>query len=201
MINRFQPNSIPGQELMGDNVKELLKKCGPNATIFPLAKLCKPEVIEVGDYARIHDFVFMWGGEGIKIGKYNDIHPFVNIWGGGELIMGDYISLAGGTQLLTATYDLKSGFRMVDGVPKEHVKTSFGKVVIENDVYIGVNCTIMPNVTIGEGAVIGGGSFVNQDIEPWSINVGSPSKKIGTRPKLQDHIKNWKGYSDIESFM
>ena len=187
-------NNISDYELMGDNVKKLLKKCGPNATIFPLAKLCKPEVIEIGDYARIHDFVFMWGGLGIKIGKFNDVQPFVNIWGGGELIVGDYVSIGGGSQLLTATYDLKSGYRMVDGIPKEHVKTLFGKLIIENDVYIGVNCTIMPDVTIGEGAVIGGGSFVNKDIEPWSINVGSPTKKIGERPKLHEHIQNWEGY-------
>ncbi|MBC7864465.1 MAG: hypothetical protein IAF38_15935, partial [Bacteroidia bacterium] len=66
------------------------------------------------------------------------------------------------------------------------------KLIVESDVYIGVNCTIMPNITIGEGAVIGGGSFVNKDIEPWSINVGSPAKKIGVRPKLKEHIQNWK---------
>ena len=42
----------------------------------------------------------------------------------------------------------------------------------------------MPDITIGEGAIIGAGSFVNRDIEPWSINVGSPSRKIAERPKL-----------------
>jgi acetyltransferase-like isoleucine patch superfamily enzyme len=186
-------NNLSGQEFMGDNVRTLLKNCAATAKLFPLAKLCKPEVIEIGEWARIHDFVFMWGGLGIKIGRYNDIQPMVNIWGGGELIMGDYISVGGGSQLLTATYDLKSGHRMVDGLPEDHTNTLFGKLVIANDVYIGVNCTIMPNVTIGEGAVIGGGSFVNKDIEPWSINVGSPSKKIGERPKLKEYIQNWKG--------
>lgn len=191
MITQSIPAIFPGNEFMGDNVRTLLKKCAESAKIFPLAKLCKPEVIEIGDWARIHDFVFMWGGLGIKIGKYNDIQPMVNIWGGGELIMGDYISVGGGSQLLTATYDYK-GYRMVDGLPDGQTNTLFGKLTIENDVYIGVNCTIMPNVIIGEGAVIGGGSFVNKDIEPWSINVGSPSKKIGVRPPLKDSIKNWK---------
>lgn len=185
-----------GHEFMGDNVKKLLKKCGKNVKIMPLTKLCKPEVIEIGDYTRIRDFVFMWGGLGIRIGKFNDIQPFVNIWGGGELIIGDYVSIGGGSKLLTATYDLSSGFRMVDGIPKDHVKTLFGKLIIENDAYVGVNCTVMPDITIGEGAVIGGGSFVNKDIEPWSINVGSPTKKIGERPKLQEHIQNWEGYPD-----
>lgn len=185
------PSDFPGAEFMGDNVRRLLKKCAGNAKIFPLAKLCRPEVIEIGEMARIHDYVFMWGGLGVKIGRYDDIQPFVNIWGGGELIMGDYISVGGGSQLLTATYDYK-GYRMVDGLPEDHTNTLFGKVIIENDAYIGVNCTIMPNVTIGEGAVVGAGSFVNKDIDPWSINVGGPARKIGERPKLKEHIRNWK---------
>jgi acetyltransferase-like isoleucine patch superfamily enzyme len=192
MINHNIPKDFPGNEFMADNVRKLLKKCGPNTKLFPLAKLCKPEVIEIGDWVRVHDFVFMWGGLGIKIGNYNDIQPFVNIWGGGELVMGSYISIGGGSQLLTATYDYK-GYRMVDGLPEGHTNTLFGKLVIENDVYIGVNCTIMPNVVIGEGSVIGGGSFVNKNIEPWSIYVGSPAKKIGERPRLKEHIQNWKG--------
>ena len=184
------PEDFPGNEFMGENVRASLKRCAPSAKLFPLAKLCRPEQIEIGEMARIHDFVFMWGGRGIKIGAYNDIKPFVNIWGGGEAVLGDYISIGGGSQLLTATYDYK-GFRMVDGLPEDHTNTLFGKLVIESDVYIGVNCTLMPDVTVGEGAVVGGGSFVNKDIEPWSINVGSPTRKVGERPRLKDHIRNW----------
>lgn len=192
MISHHVPKDFPGNEFMGDNVRSLLKKCSETAKIFPLAKLCRPEVIEIDDWARIHDFVFMWGGRGVKIGKYNDIQPFVNIWGGGELVMGDYISVGGGSQLLTATYDYR-GYRMVDGLPEGHTNTLWGKLVIENDVYIGVNCTIMPDVTIGEGAIVGGGSFVNKNLDPWSIYVGSPAKKIGERPRLKEHIQNWDG--------
>jgi galactoside O-acetyltransferase len=82
---------------------------------------------------------------------------------------------------------------MVDGLPEGHTKTLWGKLVIESDAYIGVNCTIMPDVIIGEGAVVGGGSFVNKNLDPWSIYVGSPAKKIGERPRLKDHIENWDG--------
>ena len=46
-------------------------------------------------------------------------------------------------------------------------------------VIVGV---IMP-VKIGEGAVIGANSFVNKDLDPWGIYVGSPAKKIGERKK------------------
>jgi acetyltransferase-like isoleucine patch superfamily enzyme len=178
------PSSFPGFELMGDNVRPRLKKCGQGVRLFPLAKICKPEVIELGDCCRINDFVFIWPGVGVRVGKYSDLQPHVTIWGGGETIIGDYVSVAVGTVLLSAVYSHKEGLRMVDHLPEGHSNALYGKLVIENDAYIGANCTIMPNLTVGEGAVIGAHSFVNKDVEPWSICVGSPCKKIGERPRV-----------------
>ena len=63
-------------------------------------------------------------------------------------------------------------------------KALYGKLTIEADVYIGANCSIMPNIVIGEAAVVGAGSFVNKNCEPYGVYVGSPAKKIATRPKL-----------------
>lgn len=184
-------NDIPGIEFMGENGKDNLKKCGIDVRLAPLTKILKPEVIEIGDYSRIRDFVFIWGGLGVKIGKYTDIQPHVSFWGGGEVEIGDYVSVAVGTVLLTAVYGYEGGYRMCDGVPKDQVDTLFGKLVIENDVYIGANCTLMPDITIGEGAIIGAGSFVNKDCDAWGIYVGSPAKKIGERPQLREEIRNW----------
>jgi len=53
---------------MGSILKVRLKKCGQDVTIFHLVKRVKPEVIEIGDYSRIGDFTFTYGGKGIKIG-------------------------------------------------------------------------------------------------------------------------------------
>ena len=55
------------------------------------------------------------------------------------------------------------------------------KIVIKDDVWLGSNVTILKGVTIGEGAVIAAGSVVNKDLEPYSINAGTPSKVIGYR--------------------
>ena len=54
-------------------------------------------------------------------------------------------------------------------------------VKIGNDVWIGDNASILQGVEIGDGAVIGAGSIVTKNIDPYSINVGNPSKQIGTR--------------------
>ena len=103
--------------------------------------------------------------------------------GGGNLVVGDRVSLGPGSVLLTAVYAHMEGLKMVDGLGEGSAKPLYGKLEIRDDVYIGANCTLMPDIIIGEGAVIGAGSFVDKDVEPWGIYVGSPARKIGVRPK------------------
>ena len=51
-------------------------------------------------------------------------------------------------------------------------------VEIGNNVWIAGSVTILPNVKIGDGCVIGAGSVVTKDIEPNSLAVGNPAKVI-----------------------
>ena len=53
-----------------------------------------------------------------------------------------------------------------------------GRVVIEKDVTIGANCTILPGVIIGEGATVSAMSLVNRDIPPHSFWGGVPVREI-----------------------
>ena len=46
---------------------------------------------------------------------------------------------------------------------------------IGNRVYIGINSTVIGNITIGEDVMIAPNTFVNQDIPPHSIVVGNPA--------------------------
>jgi len=54
-------------------------------------------------------------------------------------------------------------------------------VIIENDVWVGVNVTILPGVTVGEGAVIGAVAVVTKDVNPYTVVVGVPAKEICKR--------------------
>ena len=171
-------------ENMGSQLKEKFKKCGKNVEVYPLSKIIKPEMVEVGDNSMIDDFTFIYGGSGIKIGRYVHVSSFVSIIGGGELILGDYTVLATGSRVLTGTDTYYGGKRMSTALPLEQRNVVRGKVVVEKDAFVGTNTVVHPNVTIGEGAIIGSCSLVLKDVEPWSINAGAPCKKIGTRPKV-----------------
>ena len=55
---------------------------------------------------------------------------------------------------------------------------SKGKVVIGENVWIGDKATILPGVSIGDGAVIGANAVVTKDVPPYSVVVGNPAKII-----------------------
>lgn len=69
-------------------------------------------------------------------------------------------------------------------LPEEQRNVIRGKVVIKKIRSSEQMQFIHPNVKISEDAIIGRNSIVLKDVEPWSINVGSPCKKIGERPKV-----------------
>jgi carbonic anhydrase/acetyltransferase-like protein (isoleucine patch superfamily) len=51
-------------------------------------------------------------------------------------------------------------------------------IVVEDCVWIGANCLVMPGVTIGRGTVIGAGSIVTKDIPPMVVAAGNPAQII-----------------------
>ena len=53
-----------------------------------------------------------------------------------------------------------------------------GRIIVEDEVWIGAGVTILPDIRIGKCAVIGAGSIVLEDIEPYCVYAGTPAKKI-----------------------
>jgi putative colanic acid biosynthesis acetyltransferase WcaF len=56
-----------------------------------------------------------------------------------------------------------------------------GAVKIGHHVWIASGATLLPNITIGDGAVVASGSVVNRDVESRAIVAGNPAKKIRNR--------------------
>lgn len=54
-------------------------------------------------------------------------------------------------------------------------------MVIEDDVWMGARCMVMPGVTIGRGSIIAAGAVVTKDIPPYSVAAGVPAKVVRSR--------------------
>ncbi|AIM16185.1 MULTISPECIES: DapH/DapD/GlmU-related protein [Neobacillus] len=61
-----------------------------------------------------------------------------------------------------------------------------GNVVIGNEVMIGANSTIMPGVTIGDGAIVSAGTYVHKDIPAGAFVGGNPMQIIYTKEQLAE---------------
>lgn len=133
---------------------------------------------------------------GAKIGKGVVIYPGVWIAPGRNLIIRDNVDLAKDV-LITTSGGVEIGERTLVGYRTQIISTDhtippigenfpisgdkYGKIVIENDVWIGANCVITAGVKIGEGSVVAAGSVVTKDIEKYSIVGGVPAKLIKKR--------------------
>ena len=70
-------------------------------------------------------------------------------------------------------------------------------VEIGNDVWVGRNADIRNGVVLGDGCVVGEGSYVNRDCEPYGIYVGRPAKLIKYRfpPEMRQFLSDLKWWS------
>lgn len=102
----------------------------------------------------------------------------INARGGGRIIVGNDVLIGPNVVIRSNNHRFES----LD-IPINSQGVTLGCIIIEDDVWIAANCVILPNVKIGKGAIIGAGSVVTRDVEPYSIMGGIPAKKIGSRIK------------------
>ena len=75
---------------------------------------------------------------------------------------------------------IKYGFASSDD-EEFYQRRSEHKVYIGHDTWLGHGAIIMPDVKIGNGAVVGSGAIVTKDVDPYTIVVGVPAKPIKRR--------------------
>jgi acetyltransferase-like isoleucine patch superfamily enzyme len=58
--------------------------------------------------------------------------------------------------------------------------------VIGSEVMIGANSTILPGITIGDGAIVSAGTLVHKDVPPGAFVGGNPMRVIYTKEELAE---------------
>lgn len=152
---------------------------------------------KIGKNVHIARGVFLWAkneltiGDNFYIGKYSIIECDAQI--GNNVIIANRVSIAGRYdhhfQQIGVPTRLASQIRHED----YNWKGLNHKVVIEDDVWIGVGCIILSGITIGIGSIVAAGSVVTKDVEPYTIYAGNPAHKIrnrfDTEEQLKEHIR------------
>ena len=108
-------------------------------------------------------------GKNIKIGKNVFINACCRFQDQGGIEIQDGVLIGHNVTIATLNHDFNPDKR-------QNIKPS--SVKIGKNVWIGSDSTILPGVTIGNGAIIGAGSVVTKDIPSNSIAVGNPAKVI-----------------------
>jgi galactoside O-acetyltransferase len=165
------------------NIWRPYKEIGPNMQIHEPVAIIKPEVIALKGHSIISEFCHIIGGLGITIGQFCHLSAATVIGGGGYFVAEDFVNVSAASQIITGS-DTADGDALVGAaVPEEFRNVNRSFVHLERFSWVATNAVVRHGVTIGEGAVVGAGSVVLNDIEPWTINVGTPAKPIRSRPK------------------
>lgn len=93
-----------------------------------------------------------------------------------HVTLGDDVLLAPNVSLLTINHC----FDRMD-IPIRLQGETEGTIVIGNDVWIGTNAIVLPNVTIGNHVIVGAGSIVTKNVPDGAIVAGNPAKIIKYR--------------------
>lgn len=167
--------------------KPRVKHMGKNVIIEQGAILSNTKEMLLDDFSFIDKYVIIASNR-TKIGKRVHIAPYSFITGGGDFEIEDYACIANHSSIITATETLKPGTRSSGPmIPNSQRDVIRGSVLIKKDAFIGTKATILTNVTIAEGSVIGSGAVVTKDTEPWTIYVaeGIRAKKFKDRMELK----------------
>ncbi len=111
----------------------------------------------------------------IRMGDNVEIGPYAVLWGAGGITIGSNVHI--GAHVSITAHEA----RQVDPARTEVFEPldfDFAPVVIEDHVLVCSGAKIVPGVTIGHHAMIGGGAVVVSDIPPYALAVGCPARVI-----------------------
>ena len=126
---------------------------GPGATIYRNPEIRRPAEVKIGEHTIIGRNAILDGRCGLTIG--NNVNFSTGVW------------------VWTLEHDKDSPDFGPKGAP----------VVINDRAWLGSRATVLPGVTIGEGAVICAGAVVTSDVAPYEVVAGVPARKIADRSR------------------
>lgn len=150
--------------------RNLYRQCHETAIIEMPFNISEYSQISIGPYTKIRSgFVFLGNKGTLTIKKYTAI------------AFNCVVVTDGHTPTLKVPHIIGGSY---------HINDKATDIIINEAVWIGVNCMLLPGTVIGRGSIIGAGSMVNKEIPPYAVAVGSPAKIIASTFSIDEIIEH-----------
>nr|WP_245785386.1 sugar O-acetyltransferase [Enterococcus aquimarinus] len=134
--------------------------------------LLKQLFAEIGEGCYIEaPFHANWGGKHVHLGSHVYVNYNLTLVDDTHIYIGDHVMIAPNVVIATGTHPIHPGLRRKEAQYNLPVH-------IQDNVWLGAGCLVMPGVTIGENSVIGAGSVVTKDIPANVVAVGNPCRVL-----------------------
>lgn len=166
-----------------DELKEIgFRTLGSNVLISRKCSIYGANNISIESNVRIDDFCILSGK--IKIGNYVHIAAGVMLFGGEYgIVLEDFVGISSRCAVYAASDDYSGEALTNPTISDEYRNVIGGAVIFKKHSLVGSGCTVLPNVTVGEGTSVGSMSFVNKTLDAWGIYVGIPCHRVKDRSK------------------
>jgi len=167
-----------------------LRRLGPKSGFGKISEIRGQEYISIGENSSFGDYLSInaWDsfqtedglqefnpsisiGDGCWLGQYAHITCINNIRIGNNVLTGRNVTITDNSHGDTDLQTLRIP-------PIKRRLVSKGPVLIGNDVWIGDKVTILPGVSIGDGAIIAANSVVTKDVPAYCVAAGNPARII-----------------------
>jgi galactoside O-acetyltransferase len=157
---------------------------GEDVLISEKASFYGASRISLGNHVRIDDFCILSAGDGgIVVGNHVHIACYSSFIGKEEIILGDFSNISSRVSVYSSSDDY-SGATMTNPTVSDNFKNvDHRPVEIGSHCIVGSGSIILPGVSLGKGSVVGALSLVKECCDPFSINVGIPTHKMGERSR------------------
>lgn len=170
-----------------EKYKRCFKSFGKNSIMGRPALLQGTEAISIGDGCSIKEDVSIRCYTNIKL---NSLSPEIKIGDGvgigafSNISCVNKIDIGNGVRIGRMVFITDNSHGLNDTISELNTPilsrkvTSKGPVIIGKNVWIGERACILPNVTIGDGAIIAANAVVTKDVPPYSVVGGCPAKVL-----------------------
>jgi acetyltransferase-like isoleucine patch superfamily enzyme len=134
-------------------LRRLAASCGDNVRVGPR--------VEIGHWDRL------------RVGNNVSIHPGCYLEAAGGITIGDDVSIAHHSSILSTNHTWSDDSRPIRDNP-----VTYAEVVVDSDVWIGCGVRVLAGVRLHERTVVAAGAVVHQDVPTRSLAGGVPAKVL-----------------------